>query len=69
VRFTDLTIEVSALTKDGRPAEILAHFALPLEDPHYELMQWGDKRFVPFVPPKLGETLLLPRVDFVGLLP
>jgi hypothetical protein len=68
VRFTDLSIEVASLTADGRPAEILARFDKPLEDPHYELMEWRGKVFVPFVPPAVGQTRVLPKVDFTGLL-
>lgn len=68
VRFSDLTIEVKSLTPDGRPAEVLARFDRVLEDPSYELYAWGHKRFVPFTPPKIGETRVLPRVDFTALL-
>ncbi len=69
VRFSDLEIEVTALTADGRPAEILARFARPLEDPHYELMQWRGRVFVPFTPPPPGRSVVLPKVDFTRLLP
>lgn len=68
VEYSDLTIEVTALTRDGRPAEILARFALPLEDPHYELYAFRDRRFVHFTPPAVGQSVFFPRVDFKSLL-
>jgi hypothetical protein len=69
VRFSDLSIEITSLTPDGRPAEILARFERPLEDASYELYAWQEKRFVLFSPPKVGQAVLLPRVDFTHLLP
>ena len=69
VVFSDLTIEVTALTDDGRPAEILAHFAAPLEDPRYELLRWGDGHFVPLAPLPIGASRRFPAVDFTELLP
>jgi hypothetical protein len=69
VRFSDLTIEVTALTQDGRPAEILARFDRPLEDPHFVFLAWHGRRFVPFKLPTTGRSVVLPRVDFTTLLP
>jgi hypothetical protein len=69
VTFSDLSIEVTALTQDGRPAEVLARFEHPLEDPHYEFLRWQGKGFVPFALPTIGATVVLPRVDFTSLLP
>jgi hypothetical protein len=68
VRFSDLAIEVTALTADGRPAEILAQFDLPLEDGRYEFYEWRGLRYQPFAPPRIGQARVLPRVDFVSLL-
>jgi hypothetical protein len=67
--FSDLTIEITALTPDGRPAEIRARFARPLEDPGYRFMDWRGRRFEPFALPAIGATRVLPRVDFASLLP
>lgn len=69
VRLSDLSIEVTSLTSDARPAEILARFAYPLEDPRYLLLSWQNKRFQAFAPPPVGSTVTLPRVDFATLLP
>jgi hypothetical protein len=68
VRFSDLTIEVTALTRDGRPAEIVARFDHPLEDARYEFYEWRGLRYQPFALPHIAETRVLPHVDFVSLL-
>lgn len=67
--FSDLTIEITALTADRRPAEIRASFARPLEDPGYRFMDWRGRRFEPFALPEIGASRTLPRVDFASLLP
>jgi hypothetical protein len=60
-----LSIEVSDLTADGRPAEIVVRFARVLEDPKLLWLQWGVVGFEPFVPPRVGEHKLLPAADFL----
>ena len=60
VELTGMTVEVKALTDDGRPAEALFHFDRPLEDPSMLWLKWEDGRFVPFTPPGVGETVDLP---------
>lgn len=60
VELTGLTIEVTALTDDGRPAEATCRFAVPLEDPSLRWLRWKDGAFIPFVPPGVGETVRLP---------
>ena len=69
IRFSDLTITITALTPDGRPPAIRARFARPLEDPGYLFMDWRGRGFVPFDLPKLAESRTLARVDFAQLLP
>jgi hypothetical protein len=69
VRFSDVEIEVTALTADGRPAEIVARFDAPLEDARFQFLKWGERRFVPFELPTVGERVTLPEVDFTTLLP
>ena len=59
VELTGLTVEVTALTADGRPAEAAFHFAVPLESSSLRWMQWRAGRFVPFTPPAVGETVVL----------
>jgi hypothetical protein len=69
VPLTDLAIEVTALTPDGRPAEILARFSAPLEHPRYQLMYWDRGAFRAFTPPEQGASTTLRKVDFASLLP
>lgn len=63
ITLSDVTIEVSALTADGRPSDILVRFAVPLEDPSLQWLQWDKHDYVPFRVPRVGETLLVPAVD------
>jgi hypothetical protein len=65
VELDGLTIEVSDLMPDGRPAEILAHFDVPLEDPGLYWLQWGTTGYLPFKPPALHGAVTLPATDFV----
>lgn len=61
VELSGLTVEVTALTDDGRPAEATFHFAVPLEDASLRWLQWdADHRaYVPFTPPPVGQTVRL----------
>jgi hypothetical protein len=61
--LSDVTVEVSALTADGRPSEILVRFAVPLEHPSLQWLKWGKHEYVPFRVPRVGETLIVPAVD------
>lgn len=69
VPLHQLSIEITELTSDGRPAEILARFSHPLEDARYSLLHWEGGRFQPFTPPAVGASTSLPGVDFASLLP
>lgn len=69
VPLRDLTIEITALTADRRPAEILARFAYPLEDARYLLLHWERGQFRSFTPPAVGASASLAGVDFASLLP
>jgi len=44
---------------DGRPAEVLVQLHKPLEDPSLHWVRWD----VPFVPPKVGQRVVLPEAD------
>lgn len=57
VELTGLTIEVTAVTADGRPAEAAFHFSVPLEDPSLRWLQWVGGDFVPFTPPAIGGSI------------
>jgi len=69
VRFTDLTIVVTEVTDDGRPAEMVARFAAPLEDARYVLRAWDLDGARPFEPPAVGASVTLPALDYLALLP
>jgi hypothetical protein len=68
VRLEAATLEVTALTADGRPAEIRVRFPLELEDPALVLMNWCGDRYVRFAPPRESEVVELPALDLVKLL-
>jgi hypothetical protein len=65
IQLRGVRIEIVELTEDGRPAEILAHFERPLEDPKYLWLQWDDIGFGPFTPPAIGEQVTLPASDYL----
>ena len=60
VNLTRMTVEITALTSDGRPQEVLYRFSVPLEDPSLHWLQWKEGGYVSFAPPPIGETLNLP---------
>jgi len=68
VTYPDLKIEVSRLTDDGRPAEILATFVFPLENQRLEFLRWSPNGFVPFALPRIGQTVELQAADMLSLL-
>ncbi len=55
-----VTIEITALTDDGRPAEATFRFRVPLEDPSFRWLYIDDARYVPFIVPGIGETVEVP---------
>lgn len=68
IPLAGVTMEVTALTDDGRPAVALAHFATSADDPRYTWMRWEGRAFVPYHPPAIGARTTLPPVDFLKLL-
>jgi hypothetical protein len=63
VAVDGMTVTVSALTPDGRPAEALFRFDEPLEDPSLLWLSWTKDGYAPWVPPALGESAHLPAHD------
>jgi hypothetical protein len=59
VELTGMTVEIMELTGDGRPAKAAFTFAVPLEDPSLQWLQYKDGSFVPFTPPAIGESVVL----------
>ncbi len=68
VVLSDATFQVTELTADQRPAEVLVHFREPLESPTLRFVQWGKREYVPFTPPRVGETMRVPAVDMATAL-
>jgi len=68
VVLTGVTIEVTALTDAGGPAEAVFRFDAPLEDPRYRWVQWTGKTYRAFTPPAVGESVeLRPRGGWAPL--
>jgi hypothetical protein len=60
VILSGMTAEVTALTSDGRPAEVAFHFAVPLEDSTLRWLMWEGEGYVPFTIPSVGESRVIP---------
>lgn len=60
VELTAVTVEVIALTDDGRPAEVAFSFSVPLEDPSLRWLAVTTDGYIPFTVPAVGETVLVP---------
>ncbi len=65
VALAGVTVEVVALTDDGRPASTRWTFDRPLEDPSFVWLQWSDEPigFAPYSPPALGTTMTVSKID------
>jgi len=68
VALTGLTVEIEAVTADGRPSQILAHFDHSVDDPALIWLRWEGKTYVPYQPPRIGARGTLPAVEFLELL-
>lgn len=68
IELKEATIVVTSLTKDQRPQEIDVHFKAPLESPTLRFVQWGRRNYVPFVPPAVGQSVIVPGVDMIAAL-
>jgi hypothetical protein len=68
VSLREMTVRVSAVTRDGRPAAADFHFREPLSSPSYVLRRWERGHLLPFVPPPRGQVVHLPREDFFRIL-
>lgn len=66
VTLSEVTFEITQLTEDGRPAEVLARFREPLESPSLKFMRWGTSDYLPFTPPAVGKALSVPAVDMLA---
>ncbi|MHC4623653.1 MAG: hypothetical protein ACYS4W_07090 [Planctomycetota bacterium] len=59
IELTGMTVEITKLTGDGRPAEAAFTFSVPLEDSSLRWLQYKNGQFVPFYPPAAGESMEL----------
>jgi hypothetical protein len=57
-------IEIAEVTESGRPIEIWVHFGVELEDPSLRWLEWRHGVYVPFIPPAVGQSVVLPEVTF-----
>ena len=64
VHVAGMTATVTELTPDGRPAEALFRFDVPLEDPSLVWLRWARDGYEAWTPPAVGETVILPAWDF-----
>ncbi len=68
VEMRGLTIEITELRPDGKPAEARFTFDRPLEDESLCWLHWRDGRFRPFdLPPVGGEVFLPPTLPSFAL--
>jgi hypothetical protein len=68
IELADLSYEVSELTPDARPAEVLVRFNRPLDSADLEFVMWGEHEYVPFTLPEVGERVHIPQVNLRGAL-
>ena len=68
VRISGMEALVEAVTGDGRPTQVAFRFDVPLEDPSLRWVVFKDKTYVPFAPPKIGETVAVQGPGFGELL-
>jgi hypothetical protein len=59
VTVPGMTVRITELNSDGRPAEAAFRFDVPLEDASLRWVCWQDGAFIPFVPPQVGERVRL----------
>jgi hypothetical protein len=67
VRLTGMTVTISSLTADGRPAEATFRFDAPLESPSLRWLCFRGGGFEPFTPPPVGQETEI-RFDWKALL-
>lgn len=58
-----MTARVTAMNKKNGPEEIVYRFSAPLEDKSLKWLQWKDCDYKDFLPPPVGESVLLPAFN------
>jgi hypothetical protein len=64
VELSDVSITIMELRPEGNPAAALFAFREPLQSPKHLWLAWDQHGCHTFVPPLVGETVTLPKVDF-----
>jgi hypothetical protein len=64
IELGEAVVEVIEIYDDGRPVAASFHFQSGLEDPSLRWLQWNEGIYIPFEPPAVGETVVLPAVVF-----
>jgi hypothetical protein len=57
IDLTGVSIRISELMPDGRPAEVTFRFRVPLEDPSLSWFQVTEKGYEAFEPPTIGQAV------------
>ncbi len=60
VELAGMTVQITGMTPDKRPAEAQFEFDRSLENESLMWMKWENGKFVPFEIPKVGESEVLP---------
>ncbi len=60
ITLTGMTVTVTTLTDEGRPAEATFRFDVPLESSNLLWLCYRDGAFEPFTPPEEGEEVEIP---------
>jgi hypothetical protein len=68
VHLSGLTLAVTRLLPDGRPATVEARFDANLSAAPFRWFRWEHHRYVPFEPPAVGASVVLDAVDLRQLL-
>jgi hypothetical protein len=68
VALSEMTVRVSAVNADQRPAAADFEFREPLRSARYLLLRYEHGWLVPFTPPPVGQRVRLPRESFFGSL-
>jgi hypothetical protein len=64
VRLSEMDVEITSMTSDGRPQKARFTFDAVLDSERYLFLYWYDGEYRPFNLPKPGETVRLPAEDF-----
>jgi hypothetical protein len=68
VQLDGASVEVTELTPDARPLEIVVHLARPLRDPSIVWVQWRERGYTTFILPEIGQSVVLPQIAIDQLL-